>query len=143
MATITKEQAMKRQAQAPEGWAYDWKHYVMWGEHQLTRRLEQKDGSVIKATVAWRENYTQHTNEYGCSWRTPSGTHSPELHVSRWVESRTPGIWESFGLGKGERMSAEEHPRKVYKDLCKYTATVTDDQILALWQSGNELQLAL
>ena len=143
MATITREQAMKRQEQAPQGWRYDWKHFVVWNENQLTRTIEQDDGSLIKVLVAWRENYDKHTNEFGCSWRTPSGTYSPELHVSRWVQGSTPDVWTSHGLGKGELLSTERHGRKVYKDLCKYAATVTDEQILAIWNAGAELQLAL
>ena len=139
MATITKEQAMKRQAAAPTGWRYDWKHYVLWGENQITRSLNQDDGSILTGAVSFREIYETRTNEYGCRWNVPTGKYCIELRVSRWVESGS-GAWVSHGLGKTMRLGLGEFTRKTYKDLCKTAATVTDEMITGLHQHGAEIQ---
>ena len=144
MPTITREKALKNQALAPKGWSYDWKHYVMCGEHLLRRRLPLADGSVLEATVSWRENYVEHRNEYGCTWRTPAGTYRPELRVSRWIRSKyNPDMWESHGLGRGEILHQMAAPKRVYKELCKFAAEVTDEQILKLHDHGADLQIAM
>ena len=144
MPTITKEKALKNQAMAPEGWRYDWKHYVMWGENNLKRRIPLADGSMIEATVRWCENYIEHRNEYGCKWRTAAGTYRPELRVNRWVPCKyNPDMWESSGLGRGEVLQQMEAPKRVYKELCKFAAKVTDEQILRLHSNGTELQIAM
>lgn len=133
MATITKEQYQKRQAAAPAGWQYDFRHYVMWGENQLTRKIPFPDGSVILATVYWAENYRNEVFPSGYSRSVPTGTVSPFLGISRLVESR-PGsdVWMSRGTDRREQLSEKEYPRKNYKELCKYAAAVPDSRIMAL-----------
>lgn len=135
MATITKEQAVKRQAAAPENWVYDFRHYVLWGENQLERRLQQSDGTIIAGTVSWRENRETRRNDYGCSWTVPAGNYSPVLSVRRWAE-RGSGVWMSSGGSISRKLSEEKFARRNYKELCKFAATVPDDMILELFRSG-------
>ena len=136
MATITREQAMKRQAQAPENWRYDWKHYVIWNENQLIRNIEQADGSVIRATVSFREGIVKHATDWGSTWNTPSGTYHVEVRVNRWTCSNPEtDVWTSYGIGKARRISVAEFTRRNYKDLCKLAAEVDDKVIMDVWES--------
>ena len=108
----------------------------------MTRNLLQDDGSRIEATVYWRELYTTKTNEYGCKWNVKTGTYMAELNVARWKESTT-GCWVSNGLGKSVRIGTGEYSKRVYKELCKQAARITDEIILGTWEIQPELQLAL
>lgn len=130
MATITREQAEKRQAMAPQGWTYDWRQYVLFGYHRLYRDIKQPDGSVIRGTVSYSENYRRETNQYGCSWNVRTGTLSPYLHTAKWTETSTPGVWQSYGMGREVRIGTDELAKRDYKKLCNYAAKITDEMIL-------------
>lgn len=134
MATLTREQAHKRQAAAPDGWNYDWKHYLCWGENQLKRQIRQPDGALVIGTVRWRENSEKHFSPTGYTYTTPSGNYSPFLNVSRWTET-APGsdVWTSYGLGKDMQLSGEKFTRRNYKELCNFAGSVSDQQILDLF----------
>ena len=144
MATITREKILKYQGMAPVHWRYDYRHYVLCNEHQLIRTIPQEDGSAIRATVLWTENYRTNTNEYGCTWRTPTGTYSPELHVAVWTKARPDAdVWHSYGLGKFKKLSDQEYSKRVYKELCKWAELCTEERIRSLLENGQELQFAL
>ena len=49
---LTRDQIIKRNAQAPDGWRYDWKFAVIHGEHTLTRRVAV-DGSHFLVARVW------------------------------------------------------------------------------------------
>lgn len=133
MPTITKEQALKRQASAPEGWLYDIRHFVLWNEHQLLRKLPQDDGSIVIGYVSFRENQEKRTNDYGCSWTVYAGNYSPVLTVRRWTESGSGSdVWTSSGLGNTKKLSEEKLARRNYKALCKFAASVSDELIMDL-----------
>lgn len=131
MSTITKAQVQKRQGQAPEGWRYDWKHYAIWSENQITRTIVQPDGALIIGTVLWVENMKTNRSPSGYMYRTPSGTFSPFLSVSRWIETE-PGkdVWISHGTGKEKRLSTEAFSRRNYAQLCNFARSVPDSLIL-------------
>lgn len=138
MATITKEQALKRQAAAPENWVYDFRHYVLWGENQLQRKLLQDDGSMIIATVGWQENRKTCRNDYGCTWTVPAGNYTPVVGIRRWTERGSGSdVWTSSGFGISKKLTEEKFARRNYKDLCKFAATVPDDLIIELYRSRN------
>ena len=129
MATITKEQVLKLQAQAPEGWRFDWKYYVIHGEKTLIRLIKRDDTHYTEARIDYRENYKTITNSYGCRYNQRTGTNYISMNVSNWTVDAN-GTGHSYGLGHFENLDNGEHPRKNYKDLCKIAATVTDETII-------------
>ena len=128
MPTITREQIIRRQSQAPDGWTYDYKHFVIWGDNQLIRNIDQEDGSVLRATVYF--------------WKEGQKLYGIKLSVRRWVETSTPDVWSSSECGKYIRIGTEPFTRKNYKDLCKHAARVTDE-LITLTYEGVNLQNAM
>lgn len=129
MATITKEQIMKLEAQAPEGWHFDWKYCVFHGEKTLRHLITLDESHVVEAKLMFHENYERITNEYGCSYNRPAGHSHICLHVSTWTVDAN-GTGHSYGLGHFENIDNGQHTRKNYKDLCKIAPTITDETIL-------------
>ena len=133
MATITREQAIKLENQAPGNWHFDWKYYVLWSEKTIYRSIETEDGGEIRAKLWYVENVEHHVNEYGCRWRTPAGHYHIEMDLTFWRPGNTPGIMVSSGFGHQQDMDHGRHPRKNYKDLCKMAETITDEDILRIY----------
>ena len=129
MPSITKEQVLKLQAQAPEGWKFDWKYYVIHGEKTLRRLIEQDANHVIEARIEYYGNYEKRTSYDGrTTYNVPANHSHICLHVSTWTVDAN-GTGHSFGLGHFENLDNGQHTRKNYKDLCKIAATVTDETI--------------
>ena len=55
MATITREQAIKLENQAPENWHFDWKYFVLWNEKTIYRSIETEDGGELRAKLLTRQ----------------------------------------------------------------------------------------
>lgn len=131
MPTITKEQALKRQASCPAGWKYDWKHYVIWGDNVIRRRIWTDKTHFIEASIEYRENLKALPTYDGRStYNVPAGHHHIALSISAWTYYPENDTASSSGMGHWENLDNGQHPRKNYKDLCKIAATVTDEMIM-------------
>jgi len=131
MATLTKKQYDSRQAAAPEGWKYDAHDFVMFGENKLGKIIPTDETHYIRASVHYTDEYETRTNDYGCKWRVATGRSIPALHLSYWTRLES-GMSSSQGLGITKESEGMEQDRKIYKALCKFAATITDDDIMAL-----------
>jgi hypothetical protein len=131
MATITREQAVKLDKQAPGKWGFDLHHYLIWNEKTVRRVIDLDSGRKLEARIVFTENYITHHNEYGCAWRTPAGDYRIQLHLQVWHPGLTEGVMEANGLGKWVDLDNEKHPRRNYKDLCKAAENITDENLLA------------
>ena len=130
MPAITREKIRKYQEMTPEGWSYDWRYYVMWGENQLQRHIPQDDNTTIEATVRWDEIYETKTNEYGCSWNVKTGEYRVDMNVRRWRPGSTPGTMVSDGIGRTIELDSNGYPRRSYKMLCVFAGAVSDELII-------------
>lgn len=143
MATITKEQIMKLEAQAPEGWHFDWKYYVIHGEKTLRRLIQQDETHVIEARIDYSENYETIRDIYRGTHTRAAGHSHISLHVSTWTVDLATNVGHSFGLGHFENLDNGQHTRKNYKDLCKIAATVTDETIKSYTADCKDRPLAI
>lgn len=141
MPSITKEQALKRQSQAPDGWKYDWKYYVLWGENSLYRRIWTDEKHFVEGKVEFRQNYKDLPTYDGRStYRVEAGHYHIALHVRTWTVEPT-GTATSHGLGHWANLDNGQHTRRNYKDICKIAATVTDEMIMSYIPDCKDLPL--
>lgn len=129
MPSITRETVIKHQAQAPDGWKFDWKHYVVWGEKTLVRQFRVYDDQWMIARLAFDENSRDVRTVTGRYLSVPCGTYHIGLHV---------GIYRDNGnvlVGQVEKyinMDHSDRARRVYADLCHYARTLPDEEIRRL-----------
>ena len=128
MPSITREQIERMNSQAPDGWSFDWKYYVIHGEKTIRRMIPLDDSHVVEARICYSENIETRQNEF-CSWRVPAGHYHVCLHVSNWTVDAN-GTGHSFGLGHFENLDHAQHTKRNYKDLCKIAANIVDETIL-------------
>lgn len=129
MPSITRETVIKHQAQAPEGWKFDWKHYVVWGEKTLVRQFRVYDDQWMIARLAYDENSKEIAMISGRFHSVPCGTYHIGLHVGIYRDSGNVLIG---GLEKYVNMDRGERARRSYSDLCHYARTLSDQEIRKL-----------
>lgn len=122
MPSITREQAIKLNSQAPQGWKFDIQYYVIHGEKTLIHNVPLNNGKHLQARIYYREVYV---NRY-----QPTGTNKIVCHTSVWSPTGTDGVFSSNGMGHFQELSATEYPRKNYKDLCKMADTLYENDLL-------------
>lgn len=127
--TITRDQIIKRSAQAPEGWSYDWKFAVIHGEHTLTCRVDIDGTHFLTARLCYR------AERGATSWQT-TGRQIPTLHVSRYEDHGSVAV--SRGLGKCLTIGDPEK-NKNYKALCKYADGITEEMLMEIYNADRNL----
>jgi len=121
MATCTKAQYQKWNAQLPEGWRFDLHYFLLWGEKCPVRAIELPDGRTLRAKLFYteeREGY-RHT-----------GRQIPQVNLSVWTD-RGDGFASSTGMGYTETLGVIQK-NKNYKHLCACAVTLSDADILTM-----------
>lgn len=129
MPTLTKKQYDSRQAAAPTGWRYAATAYIMRGENELVRNIDIDADHYVQARVLYVDEYARKTSPSGCTYRVETGRHIPALHISYWTRLES-GMASSTGLGKYYEVPERVQDKKIYKALCNYADTVTEEHIL-------------
>lgn len=126
---LTRDQIMKKQAQTPDGWRYDWQYAVIHGEHTMTRRVDIDGTHFLEARLCY-------CAEKGANpWQT-TGRQIPTLHVSRYQDKGS--VYVSHGLGKWLTIG-EPEKNKNYKALCKYADGITDEMLMEIYNADRNL----
>lgn len=120
MPSITKEQYVKWNSKAQNGWNLDVQEYVVWGEKCLVKRVPINDKEHIEYKLTWQEDSKPIINQYGENTYTiGSNTYMPVLHVNKWKESNsTKGIYIMVGTGDS-KVLGKAQDRKNFNLLCK------------------------
>jgi hypothetical protein len=118
MPSITREQFNKWNAKATNGFQFDVKEYVCWGDKALIRHENLSDGKIGEFRVWYRDEYKTNTNEWGCKWSTPTGNHIPMLEMNILYPSSTEGIYRVISFGNGITLG-DVQPKCNYNVLCK------------------------
>lgn len=121
MPSITREQAARWNAKARNGFTFDVRKYVVWGEKTLHQIIDLGDGDRMEIRLLYQEEYERKTNEHGCSWNVRTGRFLPHVHLTRWHPTAT--AWTSHGLGDWIPVG-EPQTSKKYDVLCKLSATI-------------------
>ena len=130
MPSITRETALKLNAQAPSPWKFDVRYYVTHGEKTIIRHIELDAGRILEARLWFCENYNELRSDYGQTFRVPAGHYHIGLHIMIWSPSVGSECYHSTGCGKFINLDHAQHAKRNYKDLCKIAPTVTDEDIL-------------
>lgn len=126
---LTRDQIIKRNAQAPDGWHYDWQFAVIHGEHTLTCRVDVDGSHFLTARVCY-------SAERGATPFQTTGRQIPTLHLSRY--ERRGDVAVSHGLGKWLTLG-ESEKTKNYKVLCKYADGITEEMLMDIYNADRNL----
>ena len=129
MPSITRETVIKHQAQAPDGWKFDWKHYVIWGEKTLVRYIPVYGDQIMIARLAFDENAKEIEMLSGRFHYIPCGTYHIGLHVGVYRDNGSVLIG---GMEKYINMDHSARTRRSYSDLCHFARALSDQEIRKL-----------
>ena len=132
MPTITRKQYESKKAMTPEGWEYDVQTAVIWGRHELTRRVYLDEFHFVAATICYKDEPVP-----GNRWAT-TGRQIPVIHVQYWTLNPKKNLSTSSGLGSDYMPIGEPEPRKNYKSLCKYAAEITEERIMDIYTANRK-----
>lgn len=138
MASITRAQLNKYNEACKNGFMFDLQYFLTHGEKQVIRIVKQADGSQLHAVIWFMPEYEQRKNAYGQTFQVPTGRHQPEVHISRYVESRiNSNMLVSHGMGKSVVLNDLELgkpcARRTFSTLQKLTAAINDAWIETQW----------
>ena len=126
---LTREQILKKQAQTPADWRYDWQYAVMHDEHTITRRIQIDGTHHLTARLCY-------CDEKGATpWQT-TGRKLPTLHIASYAEQGD--VYISHGLGKWQTIGDAEK-NKNYKALCKYAEGITEEMLMEIYNADRKL----
>lgn len=118
MPSITKEQFDKWNSKATNGFKFDVKEYVCWGDKALVRHESLVGGKIAEFKIRYYEEFKSKTNEWGCTYNVTTGGHIPTLEVNVLVPCETPGIYRVLTFEKGKSLG-DALPKMKYDVLCK------------------------
>ena len=129
MASITREQYDKWNAQARNGFVFDYRYYCIHNEKTIRKMIEMDDGRIIEIRLQYHDGYKRVTNEWGCSYNVPTGEYIPYMDVSVWRPGHTEGVYTSGGWAKSEIVGTPEKTKK-YATLCRISDEINTDEIM-------------
>lgn len=132
MAKLTKEQYNKWNAQAKNGFQFDFRYFITHNEKTLIKNIPQDDGCIIQFRLWYFPEYETKTNDYGCSWNVKTGRQIPMMDVEKLVPDRVEGIYIVHTIKGNIKMGEPEKTMK-YSTLCKISGVVnTDEELKAI-----------
>lgn len=125
MPTLKKTDYEKWTAQAANGFKFDSYNYILWGEKELIRYIDNGDGTKTRYRLQYAHEYETITNNYGCRYNRETGRYIPELTISKMTPTTTEGCWN---IGQPARYTiGEPQTKRNYNTLCKLSATINID----------------
>lgn len=129
MATITREQFEKWNAQAKNGFKLDLQYYLCFSEKTLIKDIPQANGDIIQFKLWYLPEYETKTNEYGCRWNVRTGRQIPMMRIEKLLKTSTEGSYQVVTI-KDDRPMGEPEKTLKYSTLCKISGTVNIDEEL-------------
>lgn len=129
MATITREQFEKWNAQAKNGFKLDLQYYLCYSEKTLIKDISQANGDIIRFNLWYLPEYETKTNEYGCSWNFKTGRQIPMMRIEKLLKTGTEGCYQVVTI-KDDRPMGEPEKNMKYSTLCKISGTINIDEEL-------------
>lgn len=127
---FTKAQVAKWNSKMGQGFRTDLNRLVMWGEKQPHLMTKVDETTILELTLYYQNEYETVTNEYGCTYKKPTGKVVPVINVRKWVDKGT-GMLHGYGLGKTFKVG-EPCEKKMFSTLQKLTHTVDVNKYLGV-----------
>lgn len=122
MPKLTREQALKWDAQLSGGYHLDIQKYVVWGEKTASLKVELGGDKILEANLSYQEERVN---------RRYTGRQKPCLHLAIWNVNRETGMGVSHGLGAFIDVG-EVQTKKNWKELCRLSGEYTAEKVKAL-----------
>lgn len=116
MATLTREQFKKWNAQAQNGFTFDIQCYCVWNEKRLKKSIERPDGSIIIFKIEYYHEYK-------------TGRLIPIMRIDKLIPGSTEGVYNVHTVKEKITMGEPEKTMK-YSTLCKISGAVNTDEYL-------------
>ena len=129
MPNITREQFSKWNSKATNGFSFDVKEYVVWGNKSLIRDEKLDDGKIAEFRIGYSDEYVTKTNDWGCKWNVKTGKKIPHLDINILHPSSTDGIYRVQSYKRGIVLGDTES-KSNYGVLCKLAESVNVDDYL-------------
>lgn len=121
MAKLTKEQAIKWDKMLSNGYRFDVRQFMLWGEKTASLKIEVAENKLLEGSLSYREQ------RQGYRY---TGRQVPVLHLQMWnVDANGVGI--SRGLGAWINVG-EVQDKKNWKYLCALSAEYPAARIVEL-----------
>ena len=128
MPSITREQIVKWNAKANNGFLFNHRHYVIFNEKELTKHVQLEDGRIIEFTINYHEDYRTRTTTTGYDINESTGYYVPYLDVTVWRPTSS-GMYTSGGWARSHPVGKNEK-KKNYAALCKISAEIDTDSLV-------------
>lgn len=135
MPSITREQFNKWNSKATNGFSFDIKEYVGWGNKALIREEKLPGGKICEFKISYWDEYTTKTNDWGCSWNVATGKKIPCLSVNILHPGSVEGIYRVQHYISNEPIG-EVQDKNNYNVLCKLASTVDVEKYLTDIREG-------
>ena len=129
MPSITKEQFDKWNAKATNGFSFDLKQYVVWGEKTLIKHVNLLEGKIAEFRIWYRNEFKRVTNQWGCSYNVETGGKIPTLEVNILIPSGTEGVYRVHSF-KSNIVLGDVEKKNNYNVLCKLANNVNVDEYI-------------
>lgn len=129
MATLTREQFNKWNAQAKNNFQFDLQWFCVWNEKTLTKKIRLDGGKILELKLEYIKEFETKTNEHGCRWNVETGRYIPILDIRIWKPSESgSGCYiqtheKSYIIGDAEKS-------KKYNVLCKFSGELDENQYI-------------
>ena len=129
MAKLTKEQFDKWSAKASNGFTFNVKKYVCWGEKGLEKIIQLGDGRVVEFEIGYSDEYAKVTNEHSVSYNRRTGRKIPVLDINILVPSSTKGVYRVHHF-KSDIVVGETQDKNNFNVLCQCSKYVDTDMYM-------------
>lgn len=130
MAKLTREQLIKWNDKAQNGFTFDIQYFLIWNEKTLIKDIEQEDGTIIRFKLWYRSEYETKTNSYGCKWNERTGKHIPVMKIEKLIPTKTGSSMYSVHTIKDNMQMGKPEKTLKYATLCKISGIVNTDEEL-------------
>lgn len=129
MPSITKEQFNKWNSKATNGFSFDVKEYVCWGNKALIREEQLPEGKICEFKIGYSDEFVTKTNDWGCKWNVKTGRKIPILDINILHPGSVKGIYRVQSI-KQDIQLGEPQPKNNYSTLCKLANTVNVEKFM-------------
>ena len=126
---LTANDVKRFDGMCKNGFHFDVRYWMIHDEKTVSKEVSV-DGGHVQIHLLWMDDYETKTNDYGCSWKVPTGKKIPVANVSFWRPTGN-GVFSSRGIGKWIPLG-DPVARKSFKVLTDATGTIDVEKMVEI-----------